>query len=71
LATLDGANENKASSSPTAVSSSTILSSPAASKEVSAASSEEVARLKKHVQDIQVVAETREKKIAEVRCLRF
>ena len=69
LATLDGANENKASSSPTA----TVLSSPAtaASKETSAASSEEVAQLKKHVQDVQVVAETREKKIAEVRCLMF
>eukprot|EP00577_Skeletonema_sp_RCC1716_P003604 CAMPEP_0113422156 /NCGR_PEP_ID=MMETSP0013_2-20120614/28308_1 /TAXON_ID=2843 ORGANISM="Skeletonema costatum, Strain 1716" /NCGR_SAMPLE_ID=MMETSP0013_2 /ASSEMBLY_ACC=CAM_ASM_000158 /LENGTH=970 /DNA_ID=CAMNT_0000309877 /DNA_START=150 /DNA_END=3062 /DNA_ORIENTATION=- /assembly_acc=CAM_ASM_000158 len=64
LATLDGANENKASSSPTA----TVLSSPAtaASKETSAASIEEVAQLKKHVQDVQVVAETREKKIAEL-----
>jgi len=64
LAALDGASENKASSSPTA----TVLSSPAttASKETSAASSEEVAQLKKHVQDVQVVAETREKKIAEL-----
>ena len=69
LAALDGANENKASSSPTA----TVLSSPTttASKETSAASSEEVAQLKKHVQDVQVVAETREKKIAEVRCVLF
>lgn len=68
FARLDGANENKASSSsPTAVSASTVMSSPAASKETFAASSEEVAQLKKHVQDVQVVAETREKKIAEVR----
>ena len=68
LAALDGANETKSSSSPTAATSSTVLSSPgtAASKD-SGVSSEEVAQLKKHVQDIQVVAETREKKIAEVR----
>ena len=67
LAMLDGVNENKASSPPSAVVPSAAISSPSASKETSAASSEEVAQLKKSVQDIQVVAETREKKIAEVR----
>lgn len=67
LAMLDGVNENKASSPPSAVAPSAAMSSPSASKETSAASSEEVAQLKKSVQDIQVVAETREKKIAEVR----
>ena len=67
LAMLDGVNENKASSPPSAAAPSAAMSSPSASKETSAASSEEVAQLKKSVQDIQVVAETREKKIAEVR----
>jgi len=73
LAMMDGVNENKASLSPSAVLSSAALSSSVASKETSAASSEEVAQLKKSVQDIQVVAETREKKIAEVRlfCIIF
>lgn len=79
LAMIDGMSSNKAatSSSPdgatsTAVVSSDAMSSPAhsaavgGSKESPAANGEEVAQLKKNLQDVQVIAETRDKKIAEV-----
>jgi len=80
LAMIDGMiSNNKAatSSSPdgatsTAVVSSDAMSSPAHSAAVGgskgspAANGEEVAQLKKNLQDVQVIAETRDKKIAEV-----
>ena len=80
LAMIDGmSSNNKAatSSSPdgatsTAVVSSDAMTSPAhsaavgGSKESPAANGEEVAQLKKNLQDVKVIAETRDKKIAEV-----
>lgn len=79
IAMIDGMNNQKQSSSPggaTAggvVSSSDVMSSPSfsavtgTSKESAGVHSEELAQLKKSLQDVQVIAETREKKIAEVR----
>ena len=77
LAMIDGMNSKNTSSpdgapSTAVVSSDGVMSSPAHSTAVgasgsnSAANGEEVAQLKKSLQDIQVIAETRDKKIAEV-----
>ena len=77
LAMIDGMNSKNTSSpdgapSTAVVSSDGVMSSPAHSTAVgasgsnSAANGEEVAQLKKSLQDVQVIAETRDKKIAEV-----
>lgn len=83
LAMIDGMNNKNVGSPPdgtAAVSSSDAgaMSSPAFSSSIGAAggskdssspaNSEEVAQLKKSLQDIQVIAETRDKKITEVSC---
>lgn len=80
LAMIDGMNTKTVASSPhgptSAVSSSLdgTMSSPAfsatlggESKDSHTANAEEVAQLKKNLQDIQVIAETRDKMITEVR----
>ena len=81
LAMMDGMNNSKnAASSPdgntAVVSSEGAMSSPSfsaaagGSKDSPGASSEEVAQLKKSLQDVQVIAETRDKKIQEVSVLK-
>ena len=76
LAMIDGMNNSSPDGATTTVVSSAdgAMSSPAlsaaaagGSKEAQGASSEEVAQLKKSLQDTQAIAETRDKKIAEVR----
>lgn len=79
LAMIDGMNNKNAVSSPDGTAAAVVSSSDGAmsrpafsagatagSKEPNAANAEEVAQLKKSLQDTQVIAETRDKKIAEV-----
>lgn len=79
LAMIDGMNNKNVMSSPGGTTSAAISSSDGAmsspsfstavaggSNDSSAASAEEVAQLKKSLQDVQVIAEARDKKITEV-----
>ena len=76
LAMIDGLNNYKNVATPpdgaAVVSSSDVLSSPsfsatAGTSKDSLSNGEDISQLKKSLQDLQVIAEAREKKIAEVR----